>query len=78
MKPAWRDSELNKIMLESVVQNYDFSNTSSQKWFLRWQLVGRGGGRLGGGGIEQKGKGLMDMDNSVVIAGGRGYKGTKW
>ena len=28
------------------------------------------GERLEGGGIEQKGKGLMDMDNSVVIAGG--------
>ena len=27
---------------------------------------------LGGKGIEQKGKGLMDMDNSGVIAGGRG------
>ena len=29
-------------------------------------------------GVEQKWKGLMDMDNSVVIAGGTGYKGTKW
>ena len=28
--------------------------------------------KLGGGGIEQKEKGLMDMDNSVVIAWGRG------
>ena len=28
-------------------------------------------------GAKRK-KGLMDMDNSVVIAGGRGYKGTKW
>ena len=37
-----------------------------------------GWGGLGGGEIEQKGKGLMDMDNSVVIAGGRGRKGTKW
>ena len=27
------------------------------------------GGKLGGGGIEQKG--LTDMDNSVAIAGGR-------
>ena len=35
------------------------------------------GGALEGGGIEQKEKGLMDMDNSVVVAGGRGdgYKG---
>ena len=34
-----------------------------------------------GGGIEKKGKGLMDTDNSVVIAGGPGevgYKWTKW
>ena len=31
------------------------------------------------GGIEQKRKkDSMDTDNSVVIAGGRGYKGTKW
>ena len=28
-----------------------------------------GGGRLGGGGIERKEKVLVDMDNSVVIAG---------
>ena len=28
--------------------------------------------------MSEKEKGLMDMDNSVVIAGGRGYKGTKW
>ena len=27
---------------------------------------------LGGGGIEQKEKGLVDVDNSVVIAGGGG------
>ena len=27
---------------------------------------------LGGGGIEQTGKGLMDMDNSVMIVRGRG------
>ena len=35
------------------------------------------GGRLGGG-IEQKGKGLMDMDDRVVIDGGRGCKRPKW
>ena len=28
-------------------------------------------------GLIKKEKGLMDMDNSVVIAGGMGYKGTK-
>ena len=28
--------------------------------------------RLEGGGTEQNGKHLMDMDNSVVIARGRG------
>ena len=28
--------------------------------------------KLGGGGIEQKEKGLMNMDNSGVIAGGSG------
>ena len=35
------------------------------------------GVRLGDRGTEQKEKGLMDMDNSVVVAGGRGdgYKG---
>ena len=31
-------------------------------------------GRLGGGGIEQNGKGLMDMDGRVVIVVG-GLKG---
>ena len=30
------------------------------------------GGEVGDGGIEQKEKGFMDMDNSVVSAGGRG------
>ena len=39
-----------------------------------------GGGGLGQGveGLSEKEEGLMDMDNSVVITGGRGYKGTKW
>ena len=35
------------------------------------------GGRLGVEGLSKKEKGLMDMDNSMVIAGGRGCKGTK-
>ena len=30
------------------------------------------GDRRGGGGAKQKGKGLIDMDYSVVIAEGRG------
>ena len=34
--------------------------------------------RLGVAGSSKKEKELMDTDNSVVIAGGRGYKGTKW
>ena len=29
-------------------------------------------------GLRRKEKGLMDMDNSVVIAGEGGYKETKW
>ena len=34
---------------------------------------------MGGGGIEQKAKGLMDMGNTVVIAWGGGeHKGDKW
>ena len=32
-------------------------------------------GRLGVEGLNKKEKGLMDVDNSVVIASGRGYKG---
>ena len=28
--------------------------------------------------LSKKEKGLMGTDNSVVIAEGRGYKGTKW
>ena len=36
------------------------------------------GWHLGGGGIEQKGKGLMDMDNSAATEWKRGYNGTKW
>ena len=29
-------------------------------------------------GLSKKEKGLMDMDNRVVTAAGRGHKGTKW
>ena len=29
-------------------------------------------------GLSKKEKGLMDMDNSVMFAGGVGNKGTKW
>ena len=40
---------------------------------------GKGWTDLRGGRIEQKGKGLMSMDNSVLVAAGkRKYKGTKW
>ena len=35
-------------------------------------------GGWGGEGLSNKGKGLMDMDNSVVIIGEGVYKGTKW
>ena len=35
-------------------------------------------GEVGVEGLSKKEKGLIGMDNSVVIAGGRGYKGTKW
>ena len=36
------------------------------------------GGWLGVKGLSKKEKGLMDMDKSVVIAGGGECKGTKW
>ena len=39
-----------------------------------YQLQGGEGMR----GLSSKKKGLMDMDNSVAIAGGKGYEGTKW
>ena len=29
-------------------------------------------------GLSKKDKGLMDMDNDVVIARGKGYKGITW
>ena len=35
------------------------------------------GGRVGEG-LSKKEKGLIDVDNSVTITGGGGYKGTKW
>ena len=37
-----------------------------------------GGGGQMVEGVSEKEKGLMDMDNSVVIAGGWGVQGTKW
>ena len=37
--------------------------------------MGRGWGVEG---LGKKEKGVMGMDSSVVIAEGRGYKGTKW
>ena len=36
------------------------------------QMTANGGGRLAGGGMEPKGKGPTDTDNSVVIARERG------
>ena len=44
------------------------------------RLIALGVGWYRGGEIEQKGKRTMDMDNSVVIAGGgrREYKGHIW
>ena len=41
----------------------------------RWQLVEEWG--KGREGLSKKEKELMDMDNGVVIAVGRVYKGTK-
>ena len=41
----------------------------------RGQLVR---GRLEGEGLSKKEKGLMNVDNSVVISEGWGYKETKW
>ena len=35
------------------------------------------GGELGGAGLSEKDKGLMDTDNSVRIAGEGLYEGTK-
>ena len=40
-------------------------------------MTGSGGGGQGVEGLSKKGKGLVDMDNSVVIVQGTGYKGTK-
>ena len=42
------------------------------------RLTTSGGGNKRVERWSKKEKGLMDMDNRVVIAGGRGYKGTKW
>ena len=39
-------------------------------------MTGKGGYRVEG--LSKKEKGLMDMDNSVVIVEGREYKGDKW
>ena len=41
------------------------------------QMTAMGRGRLGGGRIKRKGKGLVDMEKSVVFAG-VGYEGVKW
>ena len=43
------------------------------------KMTAKGGGKLKGGGTEQKGKRTIDMDNCVVIsgAGGTFYKATK-
>ena len=50
------------------------------RWTAGSQLVvGRDGGRrLGCQGIKQKGNRTHGHGHSVVIAGGRGYKGTRY
>ena len=40
------------------------------------KITARGRGQ-GVEGLSKKEKGLVNMDNSVVIAGERGFKGTK-
>ena len=40
------------------------------------RMTGKGG--YGVEGLSKKEKGLMDMDNSVVIIGGGECKGAKW
>ena len=41
-------------------------------------MTASGGGFYGVEGLSKKEKGLMEMDNSVVIALRRDDKGTKW
>ena len=41
-------------------------------------MTASGRGRLGVEGLSKKEKGLIDMDNHMGIAKGRGYKGIQW
>ena len=58
---------MNKL-IQQAKERQTYRWRSDDSYWQGWA----GGSRLGGGGIEQKEKGVMDMDNSVVIAGGRG------
>ena len=52
--------------------------TSKIETIHRKQADSLGGGKLEVEGSSKKEKGLMDMDNCVVIVGGGGHKGNKW
>ena len=41
-------------------------------------MTAKGGARVGGGGIEQKGKRIHGHGQQCGDCGGRGYKVTKW
>ena len=50
---------------------------AKQRQTHRWRTDDSQSGGEGVEGLSKKEKGLMNIDNSVVIAGRRGYKGTK-
>ena len=66
-------SEKDKYQMISLLCGIKWTNWTNQKdrdRLIDGELI-TASGAWEGGGIEQKGKGLMDMDNSVVTAGRR-------
>ena len=75
-KPA-RERQIAYDLTHMWKLMYKLNSQAKQRQTPRasWELWGSGWEMEGS---SKKEKGLMDMDNSVVIAGGRRYKGTLW
>ena len=72
-------TEKDKYMISLIcgIEWTNWTNRQNRQTQVESRLTAAGGGEQVEG-LSKKEKGLMDMDNSVVIAEGGVHKGTKW